>query len=293
MLKISKTLLHQLNKPSRFLSSTTTGYSKPPPIELKKVRANKSTNKKNSTNNNEQESNSGGNKLLPLALLSIPLITFSLGVWQIQRRKQKVELIEYLHSRTTSKPVPLPTDLKELANLVQDNEYKPFKVKGHFLHSREVILTPRHDMTGRSHMPGGLVITPFVISRHPDLIILVNRGYVPYTHYKPMSRQEAQVEHEVELVGLLRSDEITNSFTPINKPPSEWHHRNVKEMAEALGTLPIFLDASEESNIKGGPLGGQTAINLRNEHMSYIITWFTLSAFTSVMWWRRFARILF
>lgn len=30
---------------------------------------------------------------------------------------------------------------------------------------------------------------------------------------------------------------------------------------------------SAESTVPGGPIGGQTRVTLRNEHMQYIITW--------------------
>ncbi len=44
-------------------------------------------------------------------------------------------------------------------------------------------------------------------------------------------------------------------------------------MASRLGTLPVFLDADSTSTIPGGPLGGQTKVTLRNDHLSYMFTW--------------------
>ena len=142
-------------------------------------------------------------------------------------------------------------------------------------------------------MPGGLIITPFVVSGRDGLTILVNRGYVPYTHYTAEKRKEGQVEDEIELIGLCRKDEIISTFTPENKPPTEWHHREIDLMAKTLGTAPVLLDATKQSTIKGGPLGGQTAINLRNEHMTYIVTWYTLTFLTSLMWWHKFGKLMF
>jgi len=276
---------NQTNDDKWFTASSRKKYNKQPPIDLKSVRTNK-----------QKEEYSGKRKesrFFPMVLLSIPLVTFGLGCWQIQRRKQKIELIDYLESRTKSEPIELPKDLE---NLVDNYEYRPFKVKGHFIHSREVVLTPKHDMTGTYQgVTGGWVITPFLVSNRPNLLIMVNRGFVPYTHFSPETRREAQVDNEVDLVGLLRSDELTTTFTPLNKPPFEWHHRNIKEMAQHLGTAPIFLDVVQEprSRKSNAPIGGQTAINIRNEHMSYIVTWFSLSALTSYMWYARFARLFF
>jgi surfeit locus 1 family protein len=276
-------------------------YHKPPPISLKKVRINKahesSKKKDESGEGSRGHQDSLGpksNKFMALAFLGIPLITFGLGVWQVKRRQWKLEMIEYMEKRTQTEPIELPTKHEELRDLVKNNEYKPFKVKGHFLHSKEVILNIRHDLKGRVPLPGGYVITPFVVANRLDnLVILVNRGYVPYTKYLPSSRAEGQVNGEVELIGLLRDNEPTSTFTPVNKPPNEWHFRDIQLLASELNTAPIFIDAVDSTTVKGGPLGGQTQVNLRNEHMSYIITWFTLSALTCGLWWRRFARVFF
>ena len=264
-------------------------YNKPPPIDLNAVRV-------NLADTGNDSSSKKTNWVGAYALLSIPIITLALGIWQIQRREKKLELIKFLDERTKSEPSELPTNVEALENLVETDEYRPFKVRGYFLHSKEILITPRSDLTGTILGTGANVITPFVVSNNQNLRILVNRGYVPYTHLSPMSRKSAQIEEEVEIVGLLRGKmEYTNTFTPVNKPPHEWHFRDVNKIAETLGTAPIFLDATKEtksSAIRGGPLGGQTAINLRNEHMSYIVTWFSLSLLTSFLWWRRFGKAL-
>lgn len=57
-------------------------------------------------------------------------------------------------------------------------------------------------------------------------------------------------------------------------------------MAQKTGTSEIFLDATNDFDVPGGPIGGQTRITLRNEHFSYIVTWFSLSAATSYMWFK-------
>jgi len=63
-------------------------------------------------------------------------------------------------------------------------------------------------------------------------------------------------------------------------------YRDLETMSRELGTDPIFLDATASSTVPGGPIGGQTRVSLRNEHLSYIITWYSLSAFTGYMWYR-------
>ncbi|VDQ11392.1 unnamed protein product [Trichobilharzia regenti] len=40
----------------------------------------------------------------------------------------------------------------------------------------------------------------------------------------------------------------------------------------------------EKSTFVGGPVGGQTRVTLRNEHASYIFTWFSLGTIGLGMW---------
>jgi len=256
-------------------------YINSPPIDLKKVR----TRSLEAENDEDEKKPRYG-----FILLALPMLTLGLGIWQIKRREWKLDLIKFLNERTTVEPKELPNSDEELVNLSETCEFYPYKIKGHFVHSKEILLSPKGDITGTNHLPGGLIITPFVLKNGKT--ILVNRGYVPYTHYSPTKRFDAQIEGEVELVGLLRKDEVISAFTPENKPPTEWHFREINLMAKVLGTLPLLLDATKESTIRGGPIGGQTAINLRNEHMSYIITWFSLTFFTTLLWWNKFGRLL-
>lgn len=65
-----------------------------------------------------------------------------------------------------------------------------------------------------------------------------------------------------------------------NRPDYDiWSHRDVEMMAFSRGTAPVFLDATRDYETKGGPIGGQTQITIRNEHLNYIITWYSFSHF--------------
>nr|CAD7396913.1 unnamed protein product [Timema poppensis] len=210
----------------------------------------------------------------------IPVTAFGLGTWQVKRRKWKLELIENLAKRFNAPPQNLPYDLSELNEM----EYSSVRVKGRFDHSQELYMGPRSllvggDAAGQGGMfsqssgsqTGYLVITPFHLADR-DLTILVNRGWVPVKMKNPEQRKHGQVEGEVELVGLVRLNETRPTFTPKNSA-NTLMYRDLEQMAEMVGAAPVYLEATESSSVPGGPIGGQTRISLRNEHMSYIITW--------------------
>jgi surfeit locus 1 family protein len=221
----------------------------------------------------------------------IPLVTFCLGTWQVQRRKQKLALIDELETKTRATPVPFPVELAEIPSL----EYRRVKVRGRFDHSQELYVMPRAPVDapmnpsfGSASQSGANVITAFTLSDY-DVRILVNRGWVPRNKLKPESRPEGQIEDEVELVGVVRKSESRQPFTPNNDMAhNRWYYKDLDAMATLLNTAPVLIDADRNSTVSGGPIGGQTRVTLRNEHLSYIFTWYSLSALTSFMWFKMY-----
>lgn len=228
------------------------------------------------------------------ALLSVPLTTFCLGTWQVKRRDWKLNLIEEVKTKNKSPPVELPNDFETFSTM----EYQRIHVRGKFDHSKELYIGPRQPITGNDEGGGGiissrpqtgyLVVTPFHIT-DKDMTILVNRGWVPKNKVDPSKRSEGQVSEEIELVGTVRLPEKRPQFCPKNQPNSNnFFYRDVPKMAQLTGAAPIFIDADVNSTVSGGPVGGQTRLTFRNEHMSYILTWYSLTVATSYMWYRKY-----
>ncbi|XP_021936277.1 surfeit locus protein 1 isoform X2 [Zootermopsis nevadensis] len=224
-------------------------------------------------------------------LLLVPTTTFGLGTWQVYRRKWKRQLIADLKARTSAAPYNHPLDVEELSRM----EYHPVCVRGHFDHSRELYIGPRTLLVDgdagitthkRGVQSGYHVVTPFHLSDQ-DMTILVNRGWVPANQKNPNTRRAGQVEGEVEIVGIVRLGEKRAPFTPENQPHT-WFYRDVPRMAKMAGTEAVFLDAKAETTVPDGPIGGQTRVTLRDEHLSYSLTWYGLSAATGFMWYRLF-----
>ncbi|XP_076014815.1 surfeit locus protein 1 isoform X2 [Genypterus blacodes] len=239
----------------------------------------------------------GEDYLLKWLLLLIPATTFGLGTWQMKRRQWKLHLIDELRRLTTAEPIPLPLDPLELNHL----EYRRVRVRGHYVHSKELYILPRSPVdpekeareAGRltsSGETGANVITPFYCS-DLGITILVNRGYVPKQKIRPETRMKGQAEGEMEVIGVVRLTEIRKPFVPSNDVErNRWHYRDLEAMCSVTGAEPIFIDADFGSTIPGGPIGGQTRVTLRNEHMQYIITWYGLCAATSYMWYAKFIK---
>ena len=98
---------------------------------------------------------------------------------------------------------------------------------------------------------------------------------------------------EVTVSGVLRLTEERSSLSPANEATKNlWHSRDVEALAAKLNTRPVFLDLDLESSRKaagrGGPVGGQTRISLRNDHVQYMMTWWSVSAMTMLLWLKKF-----
>ncbi|XP_014208220.1 surfeit locus protein 1 [Copidosoma floridanum] len=231
-------------------------------------------------------------------LLSIPVITFGLGTWQVGRRQWKLDLLKDLQDRLSKEPIEMPENLDDLKRL----EYSPIKVRGEFLYDKEFLVGPRSliiDGRGATEGKGNLisnsstsrgynVITPFKLDDR-DLVILVNRGWLPHKYKHPEELKKTHIEGTLEISGINRLNEVRPQFTFKNDPEKGiWHYKDLEQMSNYADTAPIFLDMIESFPDQDMPIGSQTRVNLRNEHLSYIVTWFGLSGLTGYYWYRMF-----
>ena len=212
-----------------------------------------------------------------LALAALAVL-IGLGVWQLERLQWKEGLIAEIEARSTGAPITIAEALA-IARQGRDPNYYRVRVEGRFRHDKERYLFAQSLADGT---PGWHVITPLETAGGD--MVLVDRGFVPDVLKEASSRASGQVEGVVTVTGIVRSPEIQGSFVPDNEPEANrWFWRDLGAMARSMfpeGTVemaPFFLDA-EKSDVPGGwPEGGQTRLELPNNHLQYAITWFLLA----------------
>lgn len=215
----------------------------------------------------------GGRFLLPaLCLLGTGLFA-ALGVWQLERRAWKLDLIERADARVAAAPVELPPRPAWPALRPRDIEYLRVSMWGRFLHDRETLVDA---LTERG--PGFWVLTPLETEQG---IVLINRGFVPPERRLPANRRAGQPAGEVMVTGLLRLSEPEGRILRPNRAAENlWYSRDVTAIAAARGLhapAPFFIDADAAPNPGGYPVGGMTVIRFRNTHLAYALTWFALA----------------
>lgn len=203
------------------------------------------------------------------ALIAAGLV--ALGVWQLQRRAWKHDLVARVDARLHAAPVPAPADC---ANADCD-PYRRVFAEGVLRHDRETLVQAVTEAGA-----GSWVLTP--LEDADGRAILINRGFVPTDRRDPTTRAAGQVTGPVRITGLIRASEPGGAFLRANDPAGgRWYSRDVAAIAAARGitrAAPYFVDADATPNPGGLPLGGLTVVAFPDNHLVYALTWFALAA---------------
>lgn len=135
--------------------------------------------------------------------------------------------------------------------------------------------------------------------------VLVDRGFVSREHVRITSCPRiSDANEEVEVLGMLGTGQVRNAFTPDNRPDKgEWYWVDLNSIAEyaggeKAGVQPVFVEEIFGKNhlfltrsacsdcvieghagdvasriARGIPVGRSPTVDIRNSHVSYIITW--------------------
>jgi surfeit locus 1 family protein len=208
------------------------------------------------------------------------ILLLGLGTWQVQRLFWKQEQIALRHERAEGPAIPLPQSFPD----PQRVEFTRVALDGAFLHGEEFYLGARTE-SGRV---GLNVVTPFKLD--DGRVILVNRGWVPEGNRDPATRAEGQIEGPVAIEALLRTDgwKGVEFAKPPNKPEERFYFwLDLPVMAEGVEepiVTEVYADAVA-SDLPGGlPIGGQTRIQLPNDHLEYAITWYSFAVILLVIY---------
>jgi surfeit locus 1 family protein len=220
-----------------------------------------------------------------LFTLAAVAIMVALGTWQVERLAWKNALIDRIESGMRAAPAPLPARVENPAEW----DFRRVSVTGQFLHDHELDLAAR-SMNGRV---GYQIVTP--LKRDDGTLVLVNRGWVPLEKRDPGSRPEGLPEGTVTVEGVARVPAERGWMQPDNDPVKNmWFWYDISAMAAQAGAgnpLPLVIEAGNAPNPGGFPIGGQTNVNIANNHLQYAFTWYSLAITLIVIYfvfhWRR------
>jgi len=212
------------------------------------------------------------------AFAAVGIVLFSgLGIWQLERRVWKLDLIARVEQRVHAPAAPAPGPASWPQINARDDAYRHVTAKGRFLDAAPALAQAVTELGG-----GFWVMAPFRMD--DGGVVLVNRGFVPADRASRPSL--APPPGETEVTGLLRVSEPGGGFLRHNDPAADrWYSRDVAAMARTrglTGVAPYFIDAGAATADAGRlPVGGLTVISFPNNHLVYALTWFALAAMSA------------
>jgi cytochrome oxidase assembly protein ShyY1 len=227
-------------------------------------------------------------------------VFIGLGVWQLQRRVEKHVLIAALTERLAAAPATLPPPSQWRALTPAGDEFRRVRFSASYQPVADAMVygsgsAVREDISG----PGTWAFMPAALPSGETVVI--NTGFVPNTMQDRSLEDRAVaplVTHQpVMLTGYLRFPEAAGALTPPENPAKRlWFTRDHLAMARALGwgdggqrIAPFYIDLEQPMPANGMPKPGPLEVHLKDDHMQYAITWFTLAGALAIafgVWWR-------
>jgi surfeit locus 1 family protein len=214
-----------------------------------------------------------------LAVVCVTIL-IGLGIWQLDRKVWKENLIATVTSRIAQAPADLPPRANWPRLLQEGNEFSRVTFPAEFLEGQEALVytagSPfRPDVKG----PGYWVFAPAQLAG--GSIVLVNRGFIPLDKKDPATRPEGNVRGSIDIVGAMRWPETRGVFTPADDPKTNvWYLRDLKAIASEkkwATSAPFYIDQEGPVPSGGLPLPAKIDVKLSDNHLQYAVTWFGLA----------------
>lgn len=190
-------------------------------------------------------------------------VTIGLGVWQVQRLHWKQGLLAQIDAAEAEPPRPLDSDPRPFERVSVTGTFLPVFAR----YGSDVRPVP-----GRGSVLGSSLVSPLVRPGQP--VIVVNRGWAPETF------DGLPPTGPVTVVGYIRPAEYPIRFGAADNPAAR---RFYALDPAAIGAALGVAQAAPYTLVQLGPPGSlpEPADALprpSNDHLSYAMTWFGLSA---------------
>lgn len=219
-----------------------------------------------------------------LFTLALTVAFIALGVWQLQRRVAKHQLISALTERLAAAPVALPPPSQWNTLVPERDEFRRVS----FVATYESRLDAMVYSSGSAIRPdvSGPGTWAFLPARLPGGdMVAVNAGFVPNTRQDRALQDQAVARlitnKPAMLIGYIRFPEAAGMLTPDGERDKRlWFTRDHLAMSQALGwgaVAPFYIDLEQPVPENGIPRPGPLDVHLKDDHLQYAITWFALA----------------
>ncbi|MBR0926813.1 SURF1 family protein [Bradyrhizobium diazoefficiens] len=219
-----------------------------------------------------------------LFTLFLTAVLLALGLWQLQRRTAKHELIAALTERLAAAPIALPSPAQWAALNPARDEFRRVSFTATYAALPDAMVyssgsAVRKDASG----PGTWAFLP---ARLPSgETVVVDAGFVENTMQdrgvEDRAVKKLLTGQPVAFTGYLRFPEAAGWLTPTeNRDKRLWFVRDHPAIASALGwgaVAPFYVDLEQPAPENGIPRPGPLDVHLKDDHLQYAVTWFLLA----------------
>jgi len=215
----------------------------------------------------------------------------------LQRRVDKHALIAILNERLAAAPAALPAPAQWNALTPAKDEFRRVNFTASYAPVPDAMVysagsAVRDDVSG----PGTWAFLPAQLA--DGNTIVVNAGFVQNTMQDRGQQDRAArrliTGDPVQFTGYIRFPESAGTLTPAASMAKRlWFTRDHLAMARALGwgegIAPFYIDLEQPVPESGIPKPGPLTVHLKDDHLQYAITWFTLAFAVAIafgVWWR-------
>ncbi len=207
-------------------------------------------------------------------------ILIGLGIWQLDRKTWKENLIATVTERVSRAPQDLPPRAGWPQLAQAGNEYARVAFPAEFLEGEEALVyTAGSSLRPDAKGQGYWVFAPARLSG--GSIVVINRGFVPAERKNAAARAEGTPHGSVDIIGYMRWPETRGLFTPADDVKGNiWYVRDPRAMAEAhkwTTAAPFYIDQEQPVPPGGLPKPGKIELQLLDNHLQYALTWFGLA----------------
>ena len=225
-------------------------------------------------------------RIAGFALFTLAMVAafVALGLWQLQRRTAKHDLVAALTERLATAPVELPPPAQWSRLNAARDEFRRVTFTATYAPLPDAMVyssgsAVRKDASG----PGTWAFLPARLASGETVVI--DAGFVENTMQDRAVEDRAVKKlvtgQPVALTGYLRFPEDKGWLTPAeNRTKRLWFVRDHLAIAGALGwgtVAPFYVDLERPVPENGIPRPGPLDVHLKDDHLQYAITWFALA----------------
>ncbi len=204
-------------------------------------------------------------------------ILIYLGTWQLSRLKEKETFIAQIEANIANPAIKI--DKTQFFFKL----YTKIQLNGHFIDGQNIFLYGRR--TAYPEKDGYYVLTPF--EDNFGNIYLVSRGWVTQKLKTQIENFKSPIKETI--TAFVMSGEKKRLFVPENDLKKNiWFTLDLKQAKNQLNLTEdrFYLLQVNSQNLPPAlkPLSSNYLTVVRNDHLEYAITWYSLAAFLCIIY---------